>query len=474
MSESVAAHLAERRGEILDRLKALLRLPSVSADPAYSDGMDAARGFLLDRLRGIGLSEVRLLDGGGQPAVYGAWTGAPGAPTLIVYGHYDVQPPDPVALWRSPPFEPTEREGRLYARGASDVKGSTTIAIETVAGFLAVEGRCPVNLKLFLEGEEETGSPSLRAIVERHRDLLQADAVLSADGGRTSTEVPTINVGARGIASLEVALRTADKDLHSGRYGGATRNALHEMAALLASLHDADGLVAIPAYLDGAPPPDAGRRAEAAALPLDEAAFFARFGGARHGEPGWSVQELVTLRPTVEVNGMWGGYTGAGSKTVIPREAFAKLTMRLVPGQDPAQAEAAVRDHLLSRCPPGVALTVAPNEIPSAASSLAPDHPLLLAAERVLERLKGRPPVRTRIGGTLPISAIFADMLGISTLMFGFASPDEDQHAPNEFFRLSSLDEGLRAWPMLLSELGRMRAEDFAPFRTGGRAAAPA
>lgn len=465
MSEAVIAHLAGQRAAFRERFEALLRLPSVSADPAYAQGMEATRGWLLDRLRSIGLSDVRTLDGGGQPAVYGAWTGAPGRPTLIIYGHYDVQPPDPLDLWSSPPFEPTERDGRLYARGASDVKGTTLMAIETVAGFLAVEGGCPVNVKLFLEGEEETGSPSLRAIVERHRDLLAADAVLSADGARASAEIPAVNVGARGIAKVEFSVRTAAKDLHSGRFGGVTRNALHEIAALVASLHDAEGRIAVPGFLDDAMPMTATQHAEVAAFPLDEAALYAGIGGGRHGEPEYSVAERLVLRPTLEVNGMWGGYTAAGSKTVIPCLAHAKLTMRLVPGQDPDRVAEAVRHHLLARAPEGVVVEFRALGGGSPASTLAPDHPLLRAAEAVLERTTGRQPVRVRIGGTLPITAIFQEMLGIDTLMFGFATADEDIHAPNEFLRLSSIDEGLRAWPMLLSDLGRLSAADFDRFR---------
>jgi acetylornithine deacetylase/succinyl-diaminopimelate desuccinylase-like protein len=451
----VAEYLAAERPAILERLRTLLRMPSVSADPARAEGMQAARAFLLERLRSAGLQDVQLLDGGGQPAVYGAWTGAPGRPTIIIYGHYDVQPPEPLELWVSPPFEPTERDGKLYARGASDVKGSTTIAIETVAAYLATSGECPVNVKFFLEGEEEVGSPSLAAIVERHRDLLQADAVLSADGGRSSLEAVTINVGARGLAKLDFSVRTAAKDLHSGRYGGTTRNALHEMARLVASLHDAEGRVAVAGFYDDVHTPDAAQAEELAAATFDEARYYAGFGGAVWGEPEYGVLARQTLRPTLDVNGMWGGYTGAGSKTVIPCQAHAKVTMRLVPGQDPTRARTVLEAHLRAHCPPGVELSFSPEREGTWASAIDPAHPLLLAAETVLARTTNQRPQRRRIGGTLPITAVFKQMLGIDTLMFGFASPDEDQHAPNEFFRLSSLDEGLRAWPVMLEEVGR-------------------
>ncbi|MDI3307186.1 MAG: dipeptidase [Acetobacteraceae bacterium] len=461
MSDAVVDHLLARKEEILEQLKSLLRLPSVSTDPAYAEGMRAAREFLLARLREIGMQDVRLLEAGGQPVVYGAWTGAPGRPTLIIYGHYDVQPPDPLELWQTPPFEPSVRDGRLYARGASDVKGSTLIAVETVGAFLAVQGGCPVNVKLFLEGEEEVGSPSLPALIDKYRDLLAADAMLSADGGRASTTIPTVSVGCRGICALQVALRTAAKDAHSGRVGGAVRNALHEMAKLVASLHDDQGRIRVEGFLDGAIEVTPELRAESAALPFDEARWYADLGAAPFGDPDYTVVERITLRPTVEVNGMWGGYTGAGGKTVLPCEAFAKLTMRLVPGQDPAHAQEAVKRHFEAHCPPGVELRFDYRPGGTRAFTLPSGHPLLAAAERVTERVHGVKPVRTRAGGTVPITTLFQEKLGIDSLMFGLAMPDEDAHAPNEFFRLASLEEGLKTWPLLLTELGALTPAAF-------------
>ncbi|SFP14080.1 Acetylornithine deacetylase/Succinyl-diaminopimelate desuccinylase [Variovorax sp. OK605] len=449
----VIDHLRAREPEIVGWLKAFLRIPSVSADPAFAPGMREARRFLLERMEQIGLAGVRLLDGGGEPAVYGEWNGAPGRPTLMVYGHYDVQPADPVEQWRTPPFEPTEVDGRLYGRGTSDVKGSTTIALEVIASFLAMQGACPVNIKVFLEGEEETGSPSLRTIVERHRALLQADAVLSADGGRASASVPTLNTGARGNAQLEVRLRTAHKDLHSGRYGGSVRNALHDMARLVASLHHADGGVAVDGFHDGAVPPTERQRADTAAFPYDEAGFFSDVGGSAHGEPGYSARERVTLRPALDVNGLWGGYTGGGGKTIVPCEAQVKLTPRVVEGQDPRAVVRAVLRHLQAHCPAGCTLDVVAMNDGSPASTLAPGHPLVRAAEAVLERETGRRPIHVRLGASVPVTSIFKEMLGIDTLMFGFNLPDEDVHAPNEFFRLQSIGEGTRAWTLLLAEL---------------------
>jgi acetylornithine deacetylase/succinyl-diaminopimelate desuccinylase-like protein len=463
MSERVADHLASQREAILERMLTLIRFPSVSTDPAFAEGMRGARDFLLDWLRRIGMQDVRLLEAaGGQPAVYGAWTGAgPDRPTIMIYGHYDVQPADPLDLWISPPFEPTIRDGRIYARGASDVKGSTTIAIEAVAGFLAVEGGCPVNVKLFLEGEEEVGSPSLPALIDAHRDLLVADAMLSADGGGAAGAVPVLNIGCRGITALQFSLRTAAKDAHSGKVGGALRNALHEMARLIATLHDEQGRVVVDGFEAGQPGISNALRAESASLPLDEADWYEQFGATPFGDPAYTVRERTTLRPTVEVNGMWGGYTGGGGKTVTPAEAHAKLTMRLVTGQDPAAAQAAVKAHLERHAPPGVALEFHFTPGGTRAYTLGADHPLRSAAAAVLRREKGAEPAVTRLGGTVPITTIFQEQLGMDSLMFGLASADEDAHAPNEFFRLSSLDEGLRLWPLLLTELARMSPADF-------------
>lgn len=458
MSDAVAEGLLARKDEILQRLLALLRLPSVSTDPAYAEGMKATREFLMARLKEGGVEDVRLLDGGGQPAVTGAWNGAPGRPTLIIYGHYDVQPPDPLELWKTPPFEPTIRDGRIYARGASDVKGSTLIAVETVIEFIR-QGGCPVNIRFFLEGEEEIGSPSLRAIIDRHPDALVGDAMISADGGRASTTLPTVSVGSRGLTALRFTVRTASKDMHSGRYGGAVRNANHELARLIASLHREDGTIAVEGFMDDMAPIGPREKEDAAALPVDEAEFYGGIGAEPYGDPRYSVRERITLLPTIEVNGMWGGYIGAGSKTVLPCEAHAKLTLRLGPGMDPVRAQARLRDHLQARLPKGVALDFEASGNGTPAFTLGEGHPLLAAAETVIRRTRNRAPVRARAGGTIPITAIFKERLGIDTITFGLAMPDEDVHAPNEFFRLSSLEEGLRAWPLLLTELGKVRPD---------------
>ena len=453
MTDKVVADLLARQPAIMDWLKDFLRFPSVGADPGCTEAMDATRAFLVRRLRDIGLQEVQLLDGGGQPAVYGEWMEAPGKPTILIYGHYDVQPAEPLELWDSPPFEPIERDGKLFARGSSDVKGSTTIALETVASFLGVEGACPVNVKIFLEGEEETGSPSLRSIIARYGDLLRSDAVLSADGGRAHPEVPTVNTGARGNVKLEISVRTADVDLHSGRYGGAVRNALHELCALLATLHDAYGNVTVAGFDADAGGLTPAQRADVQAFPFDAEAFLAEVGAAEAGDRAYSLRERITLRPALDLNGIWGGYTGPGSKTVIPRQAHAKMSMRIVSGQTPERVLDAVKRHLVERCPPGVRLQIDFEGGGSPASSLSPHSPLVVAAERVLLAEHGRRPLHVRLGATVPITAVLKETMGVETLMFGYNLPDEPVHAPNEFFRIASIEKGLRAWPRMLREL---------------------
>lgn len=468
MTDPVLAHALEQRETLLARLAAFVAHPSVGADPACADGMEAARRFLETRLSEAGFSNLQRLvapDGSGQPAIYAEWLGAEGAPTLIVYGHYDVQPPDPLDLWHSPPFEATIRDGRLYGRGVSDDKGPMLIALEALIAFLEVEGRLPANVRVFLEGEEETGSPSLAPILSAHCELLQADAVLSADGARWRADLTTINVGNRGNGGFEITVRTAAKDLHSGRYGGVVPNALHVLAGLVAGLRDAEGRIVVAGFLDGVEDPSPEDRAAIAAIPFDEAALMAQLDTAPAGEPGYSFLERLWLRPTLEVNGMWGGYTGAGGKTVIPNTAHAKFTMRLVPGQDPERVRDAVLRHLRASCPPGATLTVTDERGWSGAYAVPDAHPLLLAAEEALQETTGDRPIRVRIGATLPLTEIVLGTLGLDTVMFSFSTADEDYHAPNEFLRLSAIDEGLAAWVALLRRVGLQDPADYAASR---------
>ena len=464
MTDAVLEKLLAERAQFIARLAELVACPSVSTDPAYADGMAAARRWLIARLTTLGFQDAQEIAAGGHPAVTARWHDAgPDAPVLLVYGHYDVQPPDPVDGWASPPFQLTARDGRLYARGISDDKGPFLLAVETLGAFLAVEGSLPVNVTLLLEGEEECGSATLGALLSRHGALLAADAVLSADGARWRADLPTMTVGTRGNTGMEITLRSAAKDLHSGRYGGVAPNALHAMASLIATLHDADGQVAVEGFWAGASAASPEERVELARIPFNVAQHDNSIGVTPcHLTPAEFLERLW-LRPTLDVNGMWGGYTCAGGKTVIPALAHAKLSMRLVPGQDPALAREAVVQHLRAHLPKGAELSITNMRDGTYAYSLPASHPLLLAAEAALERTTGQKPLRVRMGATLPLADIARNVAGIDTVMFSFATADEDFHAPNENWRESSIAEGFAAWVALMRELNGVTRAAFSP-----------
>jgi acetylornithine deacetylase/succinyl-diaminopimelate desuccinylase-like protein len=450
------AWMADNRQRLLDELFDLIRCPSVSTDPAYKDGMDKAAALLQARLGRMGMADVQLLNNGGHSAVFAQWTGVPGMPTILVYGHYDVQPPDPLEAWASPPFEPTLHADRYVARGASDDKSPLWIALSGLEAWLAVTGGLPLNVKVLLEGEEEIGSRSLPGLFVSHRDLLSADVLVSADGGRWRPGTPSVNTNSRGNIGMELHVRTAGTDLHSGRYGGPVGNAAMVLARMLATLHDADGRIAVPGFMDGLQRPSNSDYASMEALGFDEAKFFAEIGAVPGAiEPGVRLLESLWLRPTIEVYGLTGGYQGVGGKTVIPATASAKITCRLGPGQDPIRAAEAVEKHLLAHCPRWATAEVRRSRGGTAAYAVPEDDRFLAAVERVIEEVHGRKPLRVGVGGTLPISAMVKEHLGLETVMLSYAIADENIHAPNEFFRLSSFDDGLKAWVRALPELAK-------------------
>jgi acetylornithine deacetylase/succinyl-diaminopimelate desuccinylase-like protein len=453
--DAVLAHLRSRHDRILDALVEFASIPSVSTDPAHAAHMQAAARWVAGRLAAAGPFSVRTIPTAGNPVVYGEWLGAPGRPTVLVYGHYDVQPEDPVDKWTTPPFAPTVRDGRLYARGVSDDKGPMLIPIEVARSFFAVHGALPVNVKCMFEGEEEIGSPSLDGFIRDHEALLAADAVLSADGAMWRIDEPSLTVSSRGLAGLELTLTAASKDLHSGRHGGAVANPLHAMAQLVAGLHDDDGRVAVSGFYDAVRALTPAEREAIRALPFDEARYLAQVGApAAFGEPGYSTLERMWTRPTLEVNGLWGGYQGPGGKTVIPCEAHAKLTCRLVPDQDPDAIVRLVTRHLQSHVPPGTRLRVKPGDHGARASHIEADHFALRAAGEALFQTYGVRPLVVRMGGTVPIGELFQRHMGLGTVFFSFSTADEDYHAPNEFFRVHRLHEGLEAWARAWELLG--------------------
>lgn len=456
-SENVIERLTASHDRILSELIEFAAIPSVSTDPAHAVDMEAAAQWAALALASAGPFSVRMITTPGNPIVYGEWLGAPGKLTVLVYGHYDVQPADPLEKWQSPPFTPTLRDGRLYARGVSDDKGPMLIPIKVAEAFFATTGGLPINVKFMLEGEEEIGSRNLDEFIQQHKELLAADVVLSADGAMWRIDEPSLTVSSRGLVGLELTLTGASKDLHSGRHGGGVANPLHAMARLIATLHEPTGRVAVADFYEkvrGLTPAD---RAAIAALPFDEATYLAQIGApSGFGEPGYTTLERQWTRPTVEVNGMWGGYEGPGQKTVIPCEAHAKITCRLVPDQDPDEVIALVARHLEAHVPPGTRLSISAGDHGSRAALIAADHFALKAADAALHDVYGVRPLIVRMGGTLPISELFQRHVGLDTVFFSFSTADEDYHAPNEFFRVHRLHEGLEAWARYWEILGEV------------------
>ena len=450
----VLARLEAGQGKVLGELVEFASIPSVSTDPAHAGDVARAAQWVATKLRAAGPLDVRVMPTPGSSVVYAEWLGAPGKPTILVYGHYDVQPEDPVEKWTSPPFQPTLRDGRLYARGVSDDKGPMLIPIKVAEAFFAEGGTLPINVKFMLEGEEEIGSRHLEGFVEQNQELLEADVVVSADGAMWRIDEPSITIANRGLASLEFTLTGPAKDLHSGRHGGAVANPLHAMAELVASLHGPDGKVAVKGFYDRARALMAEDRAEIAALPFDEARYLKEVGAsAAVGEAGYTTLERQWTRPTLEVNGMWGGYQGPGSKTIVPSEAHAKITCRLVPDMEPDEVVALVKRHLEAHVPRGTRLTMGGSEHGARAARIPRNHWIVRAAEGALEKVYGVKPLIVRMGGTVPVAEIFQRVMGLDTVYFSFSTADEDFHSPNEFFRIHRLKEGMAAWAHLWNDL---------------------
>lgn len=462
MSGLAAVEAALERGypPALETLKAFCRIASVSTDPAYADGIRAAAAFVADQLRGIGLPTVEILETGGHPAILAESRQVEHRPTILVYGHYDVQPPDPLEKWRTPPFEPSERDGRLYARGVSDDKGPVLIPVLVVGAYLNAGVELPVNVKFLIEGEEESGSPHFEPLVERIGDRLKCDVVVSADGAMWRPDLPSVTVASRGLVALDVAVAGAAKDLHSGRHGGSAPNPVRALVAMLATLHHAAGRVAVDGFMDGVLPPDPAIHDAIETSGFDAARYFDEIGAARP-EPLPSGTDLLVrqwLEPTLEFNGVFGGYAGPGTKTVIPSSAAAKITCRLVAGQSPGKVREAIALHLRKVLPTGYRLDITPHGPGSGAFAVAPDLPALAVCQDLLGEMTGRPALRVAMGATIPIGTVFRRHLGVDTVFFSFSTADEDYHAPNEFFRLENFRLGQIAWARLLARLGdRMR-----------------
>ena len=432
---------ATRSSDVVAGLAEFLAIPSVSGEPAHRVDMRRAAEWVAAELD---FASGRVVESDGHPVVLGEWLGAPGAPTILVYGHYDVQPAGDEDEWESPPFAPSIRDGRIYARGATDDKGPVVVALETAKTLLAEQGALPLNVRFLVEGEEEIGSPSMPAFLERHRHELECDLVVSADGAMWRPTEPSVIVASKGLLALDIVVDGPRADLHSGRHGGAVHNPNHALARVAAGLHRDDGSVAVAGFYDAVEPLGPDDRDALTRIPFDEHGYRDEVGvTALHGEPGFTALERLWTRPTLEVNELCGG----GPFTVIPRTARAHVTCRLVPGQRPEQVLAAIEAHVARAALPGIQVRVEahPGAVP--AYVLGAAHPAVEAASSALRAVyPGQEPLLVRIGGTLPAAALFERILGVKTLLFSFSTSDEALHAPNEFFRLHRLAEGVSAW----------------------------
>jgi acetylornithine deacetylase/succinyl-diaminopimelate desuccinylase-like protein len=456
MSSAVKAYVENNEPRFLEELLEFLRIPSISTLPEHKQDVARAAQFVADSLKRAGLENVEVIRTSKHPLVYADWLHARGKPTVLCYGHYDVQPPDPLELWESPPFEPSIRNGNIYARGACDDKGQMYMhikAIETLRS--AGNGALPVNIKFLIEGEEEVGGESISAYVPDHRDKLKSNVALVSDTELFADGIPTLCIGLRGLVYLEIEAKGPARDLHSGMYGGAAPNAVFGLIELLAKAKDANGRIQVPGIYDDVVPPDPAEVDSWKALPFSEEDFLRYEVGATQltGEPDQSVLSRIWARPTFEVHGIAGGFTGAGAKTVIPARAVAKVSLRLVPNQNPERALAALKQWIKDNTPKGIqtelrVLSAGP------AISVNPSDPAIRVAAGVFSEELGRPTVFIRSGGSIPIVGEFAAQLGIPTVLMGFGLPDDGLHSPNEKYRISNYYQGIRTIARFLQAYG--------------------
>jgi acetylornithine deacetylase/succinyl-diaminopimelate desuccinylase-like protein len=446
-------YLEANREARLARFVEFLRIPSISADPAYAADCRRAADWLVDRLRTVGLDHAEASETGGHPIVYADWLGAEGAPTVVVYGHYDVQPADPLGEWTAPPFEPVVVGERVLGRGASDDKSNITIFIQAVEALLATRGRLPINLRFVFEGEEESASVHLQPWLEANRDRLSGDLAIISDVGFFEGNLPALTIGLRGLMYAQIDVLGPFQDVHSGVYGGAIANPANALAGIISALKGPDGRVRVPGFYDDVVPLDEAERAAYAALPFDDEPYRAALAVPELvGEAGYSTLERKSGRPTLDVNGIWGGYQGEGTKTIIPGHASAKLSSRLVPDQDPARIFDLLRAYVEEIAPPGVRVTVQDlgGGHPVRASI---DHWAVAAAGRALKATFGRDPVFIREGGSIPFVATFEQVLGLPVVLLGFMPPNGNFHAPNEWMDLANFEGGIRTVIAFFDEL---------------------
>jgi len=453
--DNVIDYINTNRDRYVDQLKEYLAIPSISALPEHAGDVKACAEWTAAEMGRVGLENVRLVETPGNPVVYADWLHAEGAPTILFYGHYDVQPVDPLELWDSPPFEATVREGEIYARGAADDKGQIFMHFKAVEACLKQNDRLPVNIKFILEGEEEVGSTNLDNFIRDHRDELQANVVVISDSPMFDRGVPSICYGLRGLTYFQIDLRGSSTDLHSGSFGGAVANPAFVLAQVLNQMKDRGGRVKIPGFYDDVRALRDEERAEFAKLPFNERRYRNELGAPKlFGERGYTTLERVWGRPTFEVNGLLSGFTGDGAKTVIPAVAMAKVSMRLVPDQQPDKIADLFEAYVKKVTPKTVELTV--TRMHGGKPWMTDfDNPFVQAAGRALERGFGRSPVFNREGGSIPVVATFQEVLGLPSVLFGVGLPDENAHAPNEKLDLGNFHNGIIASAVLYEEIGK-------------------
>jgi acetylornithine deacetylase/succinyl-diaminopimelate desuccinylase-like protein len=443
MSHTYHTYLAENRNTHLEQLKDLLSIPSISALSEHKADISRAAQWMAEALKAAGMENVKVMPTTGNPVVYGDWLHADSDTTALVYGHYDVQPVDPLELWQTPPFEADIREDKIYARGATDDKGQVFMHIKAVEALLKTEGKLPVNIRFCIEGEEEVGSPTLESFVEENKELLTADVLVISDTPMLEKGKPAICYGLRGLCAMQIDAKGAKGDLHSGIYGGGVNNPLHALANILASFHDNEGRVAIEGFYDKVTPLTEEEREAFRALGYDEEKVKSELGVSElYGEQGYTFLERTWARPTLEINGMYGGFQGEGIKTVLPAEAHAKLSCRLVGEQDPVEIQQLIEEHVKKHTPPGIEITC--TRMDTGRPFITPhDHPVIQAAMRAYESAYNATPALTRMGGSIPIVEAFGRLLGLPVVLMGFGLPGENFHAPNEHFHLENFDKGL-------------------------------
>ena len=453
--EKIIDFINVNRDRYLDELKVLLAIPSISALPQHAGDVKRCAEWCADEMRRIGLQNVRLIETPGNPVVYGDWLGAPGAPTILFYGHYDVQPVDPLELWESPPFEATVRDGEIYARGSADDKGQVFMHLKAVEAHLKQSGRLPVNMKFILEGEEEVGSVNLDDFVRAHRSDLAANVVVISDSPMFARGVPSICYGLRGLVYCQIDLRGSSTDLHSGSFGGAVANPAFVLAQMLAQMKDRGGRVKITGFYDDVVPLQEEERKAWASLPFNERKYKKDFGIPKvYGETDYTTLERTWARPTFEVNGLLSGFTGEGAKTVLPAVAMAKVSMRLVPNQDPDKIAKLFEAHVLDIAPKTVEVKVTRMH-GGKPWMTSYDNPFVKAAGRAIEKGFGQKPVYTREGGSIPVVSTFQEELGLPSVLFGVGLPDENAHAPNEKLDVGNFHSGIVASAILYDEIAK-------------------